>query len=61
MNKVRPPTLHIVTYLYGDLDAQLHIKPPLDFLPTPTPAQPERFTGFGICKAFYGLKQAGQA
>ena len=54
--------LDVVTaYLYGDLDAQIHIKPPPDFLPNTTPAQPGRFSGLRICKALYGLKQAGRA
>jgi hypothetical protein len=33
----------VTTYLYGDLDAQLHIKPTPDFLPNTTPAKHGRF------------------
>ena len=54
--------LDVVTaYLYGDLDSHIHIKPPPEFLPHTTPAQPGRFSGLRICKALYGLKQSGRA
>ena len=51
----------VTAYLYGDLDTELHIKPPPGFLPQlPTP-QPGQYSGLKICKALYGLKQAGRA
>ena len=46
----------VTTYLYGDLDAQFHIKPPPYFLPNLLPAQPGRYFGLRICKALYGHK-----
>lgn len=49
--------LDVVTvYLYGDLDTELYIKPPPDFIPNLAPAQPGRFQGLRICKALYGFK-----
>ena len=50
----------VTSYLYGDLDTHIHIKPPPEFLPHTTPAQPGRFYGLRICKALYGLKQSGR-
>lgn len=51
----------VTTYLHGDLDAQIHIKPPPNFLPNTTPTQPGCFYGLRICKTLFGLKQAGRA
>ena len=54
--------LDVVTaYLYGDLDTELHIKPPPDFVPQLPSSKPGKFTGLKIRKALYGLKQAGRA
>ena len=54
--------LDVVTaYLYGDLETELYIKPPPEFLPNLAPALPRRFPGLRIRKALYGLKQAGRA
>jgi hypothetical protein len=41
----------VTTYLYNDLDAQIHIKPPLDFLPNYIPARLGQFSGLKIYKA----------
>ena len=50
----------ITSYLYGNLDMLLYISPPPDFLPRlPTPS-PEKFLHLRICKALYGLKEAGK-
>ena len=51
----------ITAYLYGDLETELYIKPPPEFLPRLAPASPGHFNGLRICKALYGLKQAGRA
>jgi hypothetical protein len=54
--------LDVVTaYLYGDLDAELYLKPPPGFLPEVTAVKPGRYCGLRIRKALYGLKQAGRA
>ena len=54
--------LDVVTaYLYGNLDAEIHIKPPPEFLPNLASTRPGRFSGLKIRKALYGLKQAGRA
>ena len=53
--------LDVVTaYLYGPLDAQLYIRPPLGFLPQPPPEDTAgKFSRLKLQKALYGLKQAG--
>lgn len=51
----------VTAFLYGDLDKDIHIRPPPDFLediPTPNPG---KFCGLKLCKALYRLKQAGRA
>ena len=51
----------VTAYLYGELDVDIHIRPPPEFLEhIPTP-QPGKFCGLKLCKALYGLKQAGRA
>ena len=52
--------LDVVTaYLYGPLDAQLYIRPPLGFLPQlPLEDTANQFSGLKLKKALYGLKQA---
>ena len=54
--------LDVVTaYVYGPLDADLHIKPPPDFLPQPIPSDTTHsFSGLKLQLAFYGLKQASR-
>ena len=49
--------LDVVTaYLYGPLDANLHIKPPPDYLLQPIPANtPKSFSSFKLQRALYGL------
>jgi hypothetical protein len=53
--------LDVVTaYLYGELEEDIYIRPPPDFLDhTPTPPA-GKFSGFKLRKALYGLKQAGR-
>jgi hypothetical protein len=54
--------LDVVTaYLYGPLDADIHIRPPPDFLKTnPFEDTPGSYYGLKLQKALYGLKQAGR-
>ena len=51
----------VTTYLYGPLDAQLYIRPPLEFLEQAPPEDtPGTYSGLRLQKALYGLKQAGR-
>jgi hypothetical protein len=54
--------LDVVTaYLYGPLDADIHIRPPPDFLKAdPFEDTPGSYSGLKLQKALYGLKQAGR-
>ena len=54
--------LDVVTaYLYGPLDADLHIKPPLNYLTQSIPTDSTHsFFGLKLRCPFYGLKQAGR-
>jgi hypothetical protein len=51
----------VTAYLYGELEEDIYIRPPPDFLQdTPTP-QEGKHCGLKLRKALYGLKQAGRA
>lgn len=50
----------VTSYLYDELDTELYIKPPPDFLPHSKPSPTEQFSGLQICKALCELKQAGR-
>jgi hypothetical protein len=54
--------LDVVTaYLYGPLDADIHIRIPPDFLKAdPSEDAPGSYSGLKLQKALYGLKQAGR-
>ena len=54
--------LDVVTeYLYRPLDAQIYIRPPLQFLNHLAPKDTTgTYSGLWLQKALYGLKQAGK-
>ena len=54
--------LDVVTaYLYGPLDAQIYIWPPLEFLDHPPPEDTTgTYSGLRLQKALYGLKHVGR-
>ena len=51
----------VTAYLYGDLDADIHIKPPPGYIPNQPLPPSGKYSGLKIRKALYGLKQAGRA
>lgn len=50
----------ITAYLYDELDADIHIRPPPDFLDHIPTTQPGKYSGLKLRKALYELKQAGR-
>ena len=53
--------LDVVTaYLYGELDEEIYIKPPPDFIKEIPMALTGKFNGLKLRKSLYGLKQAGR-
>lgn len=51
----------VTTYLYGNLDTEIYIEPPPNYVDHTPSSSRGKFTGLRICKALYGLKQSGRA